>query len=166
MYKLKFKPLDLYYTPDKGNGNLSHIGKIYRLKPNPKQYKVISFSICSWLGKQNKHQRAISDYFGIKLNDNLSNLHVRAVNESDWEVIEIKTVDSIKKLFLIEFTSGDQWEMCRGFCAIYSETEDNAKEIFNIKCGREIISVKDISFNGTDYIEICQPLKYIKHDLL
>ena len=59
LYKLLYKPLGLYFTPNKGNGNLSKIGKIYRIKPNPKTYNYVSIRASSWLGKQTNIQKII-----------------------------------------------------------------------------------------------------------
>lgn len=52
----------------------------------------------------------------------------------------------MKKLFLVETTTGDKWELCPGFYLVMAENKDEAKKITeqNLRYGK-ITSVLDVT---------------------
>ena len=94
VYKILHKPTGLFFTPSRGNGNLSTTGKIYARKP--------SLTVCIGGGirievktwpkqKLSQKLRTIVDYFKIpKLRDG-SYWFDGSIDSpyEDWEIVEL-----------------------------------------------------------------------------
>ena len=166
LYKLLYKPLGLFYTPDKGHGNLSKIGKIYRIKPNPTQYTKLSVITAHWSGKQTALHKLIGEHFNInkaKLSSFNSLFNFVKVNPSDWDVVEIQTEITQNKTFLITSTTGNENELRNGFCIVFDVDENSAIEQFNLKYKFSILEIKELAYAPErgffdKLIEITQPL--------
>jgi len=92
LYKLQHTPTGLYFTPSKGNGNLSKNGKIYidRL-PKKEWTNTITIRIWSYSGKLSKQNKLIIEHFNLTKADTpyiSINTYVKT-NPEDWEIIEI-----------------------------------------------------------------------------
>ena len=165
LYKLLYKPLGLYYTPNKGSGNnLTKIGKIYRIKPNPKQYNSVSVRGASWTGKQSDVQRLIAAHFNIAKN-NLQYENYCKVDNSNWEVVEVQNeVGDVKiKPFLIVSTTGDKWEMCNGAHVVFAIDTADAMAQFKSNYNYSVISISELIYApekgyNEKIIEITQPV--------
>lgn len=165
LYKLLYKPLGLYYTPNKGSGNnLTKIGKIYRIKPNPKNYNYVSVRGASWTGKQSATQKLIAAHFHIE-KKNLQYENCCKVDNSNWEIVEIQNETAVNpiKPFLIYSTTGDKWEMCNGAHVVFATDTTDAMSQFKAIYSYSIISVVELMYAPEkDYnekvIEITQPV--------
>ena len=93
VYKILHKPTGLYFTPSKGNGNLSMTGKIYSRKP--------SLTVCigggirviihQWNDKPlSAWRQKIVDFFDIKLPETGCRWFDKNLNSpyEDWEIVE------------------------------------------------------------------------------
>ena len=93
VYKIKHKPTGLFFTPSKGNGNLSTTGKIYSRKPRIEWTGgSVRLVIKPWSGsKLTKKHKILVEYFGIEPNhkgDYWLDTYCK-VSIDDWEIIEI-----------------------------------------------------------------------------
>lgn len=94
IYKIKHKPTGLFFTPSKGNGNLSINGKIYPRKPNLNWAgDVIRIVLRIWSNrKPNKNQQKIIDYFNLEPDNNGGYWIDKYFpdQKENWEIIEIE----------------------------------------------------------------------------
>ena len=91
VYKLLHKPTGLYFTPSKGSGNLSTVGKIYTKKPKLNWVETIRIILKTRGTKLSKKQKVIVDYFNLKPNkiDHYwLDKHFKT-NKEDWKIIEL-----------------------------------------------------------------------------
>lgn len=92
VYKLLHKPTGLYFTPSKGSGNLSTVGKIYTKKPKLSWVETIRIILRSNVnGNLSKKQKIIANYFNLKpnkFNYYWLDRHIET-NKEDWEIIEL-----------------------------------------------------------------------------
>ena len=96
IYKLKHIPTGLYYKPFAGSGsNLSKNGKVYTKRPPSKEPPVIRVTFIS-LSAPTPTQKIIIDYFNIPWNGGYTNNRYINTQLQDWEVEEVKTVNSEK----------------------------------------------------------------------
>lgn len=88
VYRLQHTPTGLYYTPSKGNGNLSKTGKIYSKPPSLTWIRIIRIKIFSWKREPHGHHKTIVDYFNLDWNNGRVDTHVKTKPE-DWKIIEL-----------------------------------------------------------------------------
>lgn len=84
VYKIKHLPTGLFYTPNKGSGNLSIKGKIYQQKPLLSWCKTIR--IQKW-SANSRLFKTLEAYF--KLPDTGYIDKYVQTDLSDWEIIEL-----------------------------------------------------------------------------
>jgi hypothetical protein len=90
VYRLKHIPTGLYYTPSKGNGNLSKRGKLYAgRKPNKGYCTSIRIKIWSMKSQPSGHHKVIVDYFGLDWKNGSIDTYVKT-REEDWEIEIVK----------------------------------------------------------------------------
>lgn len=90
LYKLRHIPTGLFFTPSKGNGNLSTKGKVYvDIIPRLEWIGNLKIVIWSSSGKMSKTHKLICDYFNLDFNGGMVNEYVKT-NPEDWEIIELK----------------------------------------------------------------------------
>ncbi len=97
VYKILHKPTGLFYTPSKGYGNLSLIGKIYSKKPSLRhicESTRIVINNYSRKVKLNKKSHILINHFNIKLYEGFERTWLfydknHHVPKSDWEIIEL-----------------------------------------------------------------------------
>ena len=88
VYKIKHIPTGLYYTPSKGNGNLSAKGKMYSTKPTLAWVSQIRITIYSCKKSPTGTHKIIVDYFKFDWNSGYINEYVKT-KHSDWEIVEL-----------------------------------------------------------------------------
>ena len=88
VFKLKHKPTGLFYTPSKGNVNLSKTGKIYAKKPKIEWALTLRIKIYSWKKYPTNHHKTIVDYFGLDWKNGSIDTYVKT-NYEDWEIVEL-----------------------------------------------------------------------------
>lgn len=88
VYKLKHIPTGLFFTPSKGNGNLSKTGKLYSKPPSLKWVEQIRIKIFSWDKEPKGHHKLIVDYFNLNWNNGRIDKTVKT-NKENWKIIEL-----------------------------------------------------------------------------
>lgn len=94
VYKILHKPTGLFFTPSRGNGNLSSGGKLYPKKPRLEWAgDGIRIKLYTWGNKKpNKNQKKIIDYFELQPEKDGSYWVDQYFDEpvENWEIIEIE----------------------------------------------------------------------------
>ena len=87
VYKLKHIKTGLYFTPSKGNGNLSAKGKVYQTKPSLDWVSVIRITFHSYK-KLTKRQEILINSFSLSEKyKGFIDCRVQT-NKSDWIIEE------------------------------------------------------------------------------
>jgi len=92
VYKILHKPTGLYFTPSRGNGNLSKIGKLYPKMPSLKWVECIRL-VVGWSNTLSKKDLAIIKHFGFKPDERTGGYYIDTYAHppiDEWEIIEIK----------------------------------------------------------------------------
>lgn len=90
LYRLKHKPTGLYFTPSKGNGNLSKKGKIYINRiPSLDWVKNIRIKIFNFKKDPSGINKMICEFFNIDYNKGFVDKYVKS-NIDDWIIEEYK----------------------------------------------------------------------------
>jgi hypothetical protein len=88
VYRLKHKPTGLFYTPSKGNGNLSKRGKLYAdTKPQIKWGLTLRIKFHSFRDEPSDHHKIMMECFGLEWGSGMVDEYVQT-QEEDW-IIEI-----------------------------------------------------------------------------
>ncbi len=93
VYKILHKGTGLYFTPSRGNGNLSAKGKIYEMTPRLEWTKTIRVMLKTWSGADlSKRQKSLIDYFKLTSEGGKNSYWIDEnfdTKPSDWEIIEL-----------------------------------------------------------------------------
>jgi hypothetical protein len=91
VYKLLHKPTGLFFTPSRGNGNLSATGKIYPKKPSMQWVEQSLRIVIGWSNRLSKKDKSLIEYFGLEP-DETGYYHVDKyvhIPADEWEMIEL-----------------------------------------------------------------------------
>jgi hypothetical protein len=92
VYKILHKPTGLFFTPSRGMGNLSKVGKLYPKMPSLKWVECIRL-VVGWSNKLSERDLAIIRYFSLNADERTGGYYIDTyVNPpiEEWEIIEIE----------------------------------------------------------------------------
>jgi hypothetical protein len=92
VYRILHKPTGLYFTPSRGNGNLSRTGKVYPKIPSLKWVECIRI-VVGWSNTLSKKDLAIINHFGLKADNQTGGYYIDTYVHppiEEWEIIEIE----------------------------------------------------------------------------
>ena len=92
VYKILHKPTGLYFTPSKGNGNLSKTGKIYPKMPSLKWVECIRL-VVGWSNTLSGRDRAIINHFSLAIDERNGGYYIDTYVHppiEEWGIIEIE----------------------------------------------------------------------------
>lgn len=88
VYKLQHIPTGLFFTPSRGNGNLSKSGKIYNKPPSIEWATRLRIKIFSFKKEPRGHHKLIVDHFRLNWKNGYIDEYVKT-SENDWKIIEL-----------------------------------------------------------------------------